>query len=142
MDELTPSMLLAALGQVNASVITRSGYVFQLFLPAASAGGAVAGIAEDPLGGKLAGPFPDPNNGEVFWCAYAWPLNAGQTGNIALFINQSGALLQTRNRGAGAYSGAAAGPLFDAAFSLPNDMSSDLALGVPANDGNLWVPAE
>jgi type II secretory pathway pseudopilin PulG len=142
LDELTPSMLLAAMGQVSGGVITRSGYVFQIYLPAATAGGAVTAIPEDPTGGKLAGPFPDPNNCEVFWCAYAWPLNAGQTGNIALFINQNGALLQTRNRGPGAYSGIGGGPLFDAAFSLPNDMSSDLALGVPANDGNLWVPSD
>ena len=142
-DELTPSMLLAALGQVNNSVITRSGYVLQIYLPAATVGiGAVPAIPEDPTGGKLAGPFPDPDNGEVFWCAYAWPLNAGQTGNVALFINQSGAILETRNRGPGAYSGAAGGPTFDAAFTVPNDMSSDLAIGIPANDGNVWVPTQ
>jgi prepilin-type N-terminal cleavage/methylation domain-containing protein len=142
-DELTPSMLLAALGLVNNSVITRSGYVLQIYLPAASAGlGVVGAIPEDPTGGKLAGPFPDPDNGEVFWCAYAWPLNAGQTGNVAMFINQSGGILETRNRGPGAYSGVAGGPLFDAAFSAPNDMASDLAIGVPANDGNIWVPSQ
>lgn len=143
LDELTPSMLLAAMGQVNNSVVTRSGYVLQIFLPGATVGaGLVPAIAEDPTGGKLVAPFPDSNNGEVFWCAYAWPLNAGQTGNVALFINQNGSILETRNRGAGAYSGVAGGPAFDAVFSVPNDMASDLAIGVPANDGNVWVPTQ
>jgi len=142
LDELSPSMLLAALGQVSNRKITRSGYVFQVFLPGPTVGVLVPAIPEDPTGGKQAGPFPDPNNGEVFWCAYAWPLNSNQTGNIALFIDQSGTLLQTRNRGPTAYSGTNGGPAFDAAYTIPGDMSSGLALGKPGNDGNTWVTVE
>ncbi len=141
-DELTPSMLIAGLGQVNGSVIMRGGYVFQLFLPAATVGGAVAAIAEDPTGGKQGGPFPDPNNCEVFWVAYGWPIAAGRTGNLAMMVNQSGTIMQTLNRGAGAYSGVGGGPTFDAVFTQAGDMSSNIAVGVPAVDGNTWTPAD
>ena len=141
-DELTPSMLISGLGVVNGSVITRGGYVYQLWLPAGTVAGAVVGIAEDPTGGKMGGPFPDPNNGEVFWCAYGWPLVAGQTGNMAMFVNQSGTILQTRNRGAGVYSGVGGGPTFDAAFVTAGDMSSNPAVGQPGVDGNNWVVAD
>lgn len=143
-DELTPSMLIAALGQVNASVIVRGGYVFQIWLPgpAVGFGGPVPGLAEDPGGGKAAGPFPNSNNAEVFWCAYGWPLDSARTGNLALFVNQEGTILQTRNRGAAAYSDVTGGPAFDAALSAPGDMSSPPQIGTPANDGNVWVPIE
>jgi prepilin-type N-terminal cleavage/methylation domain-containing protein len=143
-DELLPSSLMAALGNVQDSEIVRSGYVFQLWLPAAANAGVVAGVAEDPTGGKTAPPFPDPNNCESMWCAYGWPLQAGRTGNVTLFVNQTGAILETRNRGAAPYTGAGTGtgPNFDAAFMLPGDMSSDVAIGLPANDGNTWVPVK
>lgn len=145
-DELNPAVLSAAFGNVNAtSQVTRSGYVFQLFMPGPTAGGLVPGIAEDPNGGALLGPFPDPDNGEVMWCAYAWPMNAAQTGNRAFFVNQEGDLMQTANRGVAAYTGTAGGPAFDAIFTVAGDMSSAISIGgVPlvAADGNVWVPVQ
>ena len=138
-NELSPSALVQALGNVQNSVVVKSGYVFQIWLP--GPGVAVAGIPEDPGGGKAAGPFPDSNNGEVYWCAYAWPLQAGNTGSYAYFINQEGAILKTPNRAAGAYSAIGGGPAFDAAFTLANDMGSRVAIGIPATDGRVWVPA-
>jgi prepilin-type N-terminal cleavage/methylation domain-containing protein len=145
-DELNPAVLSAAFGNVNAtSQVTRSGYVFQLYLPAAQVGGAVAGIAEDAGGGKAAAPFPDSDQGEVLWLAYAWPMNAGQTGNRTFMVNQEGDLMQTANRGAAAYTGTAGGPLFDAIFTVANDMSSAMSIGglpLAATDGNTWVPVQ
>ena len=118
----------------------RTGYCYQIWLPAATVGGAVAGIAEDVTGGKTAPPFPDSDNGEAMWCAYAWPLKAAGTGNTAYFINQTGQLLQMANHGAASYSGPAAGPNFDAAFSAPLDMGSLIAInGLIASDGKQWV---
>ncbi len=145
-DELNPAVLSAAFGNVNAtSQVTRSGYVFQLFMPAAVVAGATAGIAEDGLGGKLAAPFPDPDNGEVLWCAYAWPLSASQSGNRTFFVNQEGDLMQTANRGAAAYSGTAGGPAFDAFLPVAFDMGAPMSIGgapAAAQDANTWVPVQ
>jgi prepilin-type N-terminal cleavage/methylation domain-containing protein len=143
-DELTPAVLSAAFGAVNAtSQVSRSGYLFQVYLPAVTAAGAVAGIAEDAGGGKAGAPWPGSDNGEVFWCAYAWPIQAAQSGNRAFFINEQGDLLQTLNRGAAAYNGTGTPPLYDAAYSVANDMSSPLGInGVAANDGNTWTPVQ
>jgi prepilin-type N-terminal cleavage/methylation domain-containing protein len=138
-DELAPSPLIAALGAVKNGVVQRGGYMFQIWLPDATG----IGIPEDPNGGKVGAPFPDPNNGEQTWCCYGWPLTAGTTGNKCFFINQEGLILQSANRGAGAYSDVTGAPPFDAAFSLPNDMTSPLpAAGVLANDGRSWVPVQ
>jgi len=147
-DELTPAVMSAAFGNVNAtSQVTRSGYIFQLFLPDATVGGATAGIAEDvgPLGGKAGAPFPDPDNGEVLWCAYAWPITSTQTGNRVFFMNQEGDLMQTNNRGVLTYTGVAGGPAFDAIYTGAADMASPISIsGVPAvaQDGNTWVPVQ
>ena len=138
-------MLSAAFGAVNAtSQVSRSGYLYQLWLPAATLAGAVGGIAEDPTtGGKLGGPFPNSDNGEVFWAAYAWPIQAAQSGNRTFFINEQGDLLQTLNRGAAAYTGTATGPAFAAVYSAAGDMSSPVGInGVAANDGRIWTPVQ
>jgi len=150
-DELVPAVLSTAFGSLNAtSQVSRSGYLFAIFLPAATVGGATAGVGEDvgplPGGGKQGAPFPDPDNGEVLWCCYAWPISQAQTGNRVFFINQEGDLMQTANRAGAAtlYSGTAAGPAYDAAFdpTVANDMGSPMANGIAANDGNLWVPVQ
>ena len=138
LDELEPSPLVAALGAVSGSVVTRSGYVFQVWL----ADGSGAGIAEDPTGGKTAAPFPDPNNSENVWCVYGWPISAGSTGNKCFFANEAGLLLQTPNRGATPYSGLTGGPAFDAAFTVAGDMTSPVTCTVAAVDGNKWVPVQ
>ena len=140
-DELTPSILLAALGNVNQGAAIHGGYLFRVWLPGPSVGGIVPGIPEDPAGGKTAAPFPDANGGEVFWCAYAWPLQRGRSGNQAFFANQEGHVLKTSNRGPGpVYHGLAGAPAFDAALTGLGDLSSPIALnGLVSNDGNLWT---
>jgi prepilin-type N-terminal cleavage/methylation domain-containing protein len=141
-DELTPSVMSSAFGNVAASVVVRSGYVFQIWLPGVTAGGLTPGLAEAPAGGAAA-PFPVPNNCEVMWCAYAWPLNVQTSGNRAFFINQEGDLLQNLNRGAAAYTGVAGGPAFDACFSVAGDMGSPLGInGIAAVDGNTWTTVQ
>jgi prepilin-type N-terminal cleavage/methylation domain-containing protein len=139
-DELKPSALVASFGVVTQSIATRSGYCYQIWLPGPTVAGATAGIAEDVNGGKAAAPFPEPDNCEAMWCAYAWPIQNGRTGNNVYFINHSGQILLMANRGALKYSGLAGGPNFDAAFSAVGDMNSPIALnGLVANDGNNWV---
>ncbi|MAF65172.1 MAG: hypothetical protein CMJ84_05895 [Planctomycetes bacterium] len=140
-DELQPAVLSAAFGNVNNSFVTRSGYVFQIFLP--TNGATPTGIAE-AAGGGASGTFPDPDNGEILWCAYAWPLDSGNTGNRSFFINQEGDLTSTTNRGAAAYSGntaTSATPGYDAAYT-DSDMSSPMAIGVAGSDNKIWVSVQ
>jgi type IV pilus assembly protein PilA len=141
-DELDPTILQAALGQVNNGVATHSGYIFQIWLPGATAGGLVPGVPEDNGGGKAGAPFPDADNSEIAWCAYAWPMRRNATGTPVFFISSQGQLLFTANRGPGVtYSGVGGGPAFDAALSVPGDITSSFQIGgLPSNDGNLWVP--
>jgi prepilin-type N-terminal cleavage/methylation domain-containing protein len=143
-DNLTPSVMSSAFGAVNAtSQVSRSGYLYQVWLPAATVGAATAGIPEDAGGGKLGAPFPDPDNGEVMWCCYAWPIQANQTGNRVFFVNQEGDLLQMLNRQAVPYSTTIGGPPFDAVFSVALDMGSPLGInGVVSNDTFTWSPVQ
>jgi hypothetical protein len=140
-DELNPAVLSGAFGNVAGSQVTRSGYIFQMYLP--GAGSPAAPIAEDATGGATAGPFPDPDNGEVLWACYAWPVAANQTGNRVFFTNQEGDIYQMNNRIATPYEGAAGGPASDAIFSVAADMGSPLGVnGVAATDANTWVPVQ
>jgi prepilin-type N-terminal cleavage/methylation domain-containing protein len=142
-DELTPSVLSAAFGVVNNSIVSRSGYNFQMWLPGPTAGGVTPGIAEAATGGAGAG-LPDSDNCEILWACYAWPMNVQNTGNRVFFINQEGDLLQTQNRGTGGpqYTGTATMPAFDAVFTVAGDMGSPLATSAAGNDGNIWVPVQ
>ncbi|MCE9595545.1 MAG: prepilin-type N-terminal cleavage/methylation domain-containing protein [Planctomycetes bacterium] len=137
-DELNPSVLVSGLGSVQQGVVTRSGYIFQIYLPGPTLAGAVGAITEDLTGGKTAAPFPDSNNCSIYWCAYAWPIQKGKSGNHAFFVNQDGQVLKTRST-ATSYSALTGGPAFDAAYTAPGDMSSTAATnGVLAADGNQW----
>lgn len=135
-DELTPPVLSTYFGSVAASQVTRSGYLYQMFLPD-SAG---AGISEAATGGSGAA-FPDPDNCEILWGCYAWPLDTGTTGNRVFFINQEGDLLQMNNRVASPYSGAAAGPAYSAAYSAA-DMGAPLGVNGNSVDTNTWTPVQ
>ena len=79
------------------------------------------------------------NNCETAWCAYAWPLLAGTTGNYAFFINQRGVLLRTPMNLL-VYSGPQTFPTFSAALAF-SDMTGPIA-GAPfvSCDGNSWRP--
>lgn len=135
---LQPPLLASAFGQVSATgTVERSGYVYWMYLPGASAGGRIQGLPE-----SRGGPAPDPDNSEVLWCVYAWPTEAGKSGARAFFLNQEGDLLGTAN-GDRAYSGESSVPDFDAAFdsAFPRDMASELpdaSLRRARNDGRVW----
>jgi len=138
-DELNPAVLSAAFGNVANSQVTRSGYIFQMFLPDA----AGAGVAE-AAGGGAGAAFPDPDNGEVLWACYAWPVTQGQTGNRVFFVNQEGDIYQFNNRVAAPYEGTAGGPdITTGIYSVADDMTSPLGVnGVAAIDGNTWTPVQ
>ncbi|MFT7535892.1 MAG: prepilin-type N-terminal cleavage/methylation domain-containing protein [Hyphomicrobiaceae bacterium] len=136
---ITPPVLSAAFGNVDLSVVSRSGYIFQMFLP----GLLAVGIAEDVGGGDVGNDNGvDAGQAEVLWCCYAWPATAGNSGNRTFFINQTGDVLAT-NGAALQYSNTVGqAPVFSAAFSAA---VGTISMGVPVaantagQDTNTWV---
>lgn len=91
--KVKPPVASSAFGNVQNGRVSRSGYLFQVFLP--DAGGN--GIPELATGGADPASFPDPDLCEIVWCAYAWPVNFGSSSNRTFFTNQQGDLLHTLN---------------------------------------------
>jgi prepilin-type N-terminal cleavage/methylation domain-containing protein len=142
-DELNPAILSSAFGTgMTTGEVTRQGYLFKMFLPGATAGGLVPGIAEANTGGGTAGGLPNSNNGEILWCCYAWPGDHNKTGNRAFFVNQEGELLQCLNRSAAPYDGQTKKPTFRECYTAV-DMGSALRIGVAGGaDNTIWVPVQ
>ena len=138
-QSITPPVLSAAFGNVDTARVSRSGYVFQMFLPDSNR----AGIAEDATGGDTDnGNGVDAGNCEVLWCCYAWPSVAGNSGNRTFFINQSGDVLATNGAAVKYSNSVPTVPTYDVAFSGAISTTS-MGVGVAANtlgkDGNTWV---
>lgn len=149
-DELDPSVIANAFGDVDPqSLVARSGYYFQIWLPGPTAG-VVAGLPEAAgagpgIGGGAPGPggFPDPDNAENLWCCYAWPVRADNTGNRVFFINEEGSLWQFENRLAAPFSGTTKTPQFDEAYIDAGDMASGVRMGTAGgNEGSIWTPIQ
>jgi prepilin-type N-terminal cleavage/methylation domain-containing protein len=140
--KVTPPVMSGAFGNVDANGnVARSGFYFKLFLPTA----AGLGTAED-AGGGAAGSIGTlaPDLCETTWCAYAWPINRGNSGNRAFFVNQMGDVLQCLNNTV-MYNGTTVMPPADAAFAaggaagaingaLANTTASKLGM-----DGEVWT---
>jgi prepilin-type N-terminal cleavage/methylation domain-containing protein len=117
--------------------VTKSGFVFAMFLPDAGGGP----VSELTTGGIGLGTV-DPNLAEGVWVCYAWPAVNGSTGNRAFVVNQSGDVLQTDNT-AQQYSGSTTVPAATDAFTAA-DIISPLSINdipSPAQNG-VWKPAK
>jgi hypothetical protein len=106
--------------------VSRSGYRLRVFLP----GPGGRGVGE--------GGTADPALAARRWCAYAWPADYGNTGNITLFIDQDGAVLGADDP---RYSGDR-GPEPGAAYASGGltSITGETRPGVRAQDGNAWRP--
>jgi len=113
--KVTPPVLSGAFGNVDLNgYVSRSGYNFVIWLPSPTGIGSkedASGAGATSLVGTLS-----PDLCETTWCAYAWPINRGNSGNRAFFVNQQGDVLQCLNNGATPYNGTTA-PAADAAFA-------------------------
>ncbi len=141
-DLIEPPSLSGAFRNVQdnglgAGVVTRSGYVYQMFLP--GAGGDP--VPEDPAGGPGAGVVDD-DLAETLWCCYAWPVSKDTTGTRVFVVNQTGDILATENN-IQAYQGPDGGPEGIAAYA-DADMTARLSINelpAPAQDAGVWRPA-
>jgi prepilin-type N-terminal cleavage/methylation domain-containing protein len=137
-QSISPPVLSTAFGNIAAARVNRSGYVFQMFLPDATA----QGIAEDATGGDPDnGQAVDPGQAETLWACYAWPQVFGNSGKRTFFVNQSGDVLST-NSAVNSYSEASnTRPAFSAAFLASGTaaLSGRVAANTLASDGDRWT---
>ena len=136
-ERISPPVLSGAFGNVSGSRVTRSGFVFQMYLPDAVA----IAVPEAPTGG-VGAVAPDGAQAEVLWCCYAWPSSRGNSGKRCFFVNQSGDVLATKNLAVGQlYNGTANPPLPTAAFRLGTNgsMSSTVASNTSGIDVGMWI---
>jgi len=128
---LNPPVLSTAFRTVNANgEVSRSGYMFAMWLPDATGDG----LAEVAGGGS--DPTVDPDLAETTWCAYAWPANFGNTGNRSFFVNQGGDIVASEDQN---YSGSGNGPDSNAAFAGTGaTITGNVATGMTGRDGNFW----
>ena len=134
-ETITPPVLSGAFGNVAASRVVRSGYIFQMFLPDTLG----AGVAENGTGGG-SGVSIDPTRAEVMWCCYAWPSAKGNSGKRTFFVNRGGDILFSKALTT-AYSGTAIVPAYGAAFlsttsGFLDNPSAANSIGI---DGNRWT---
>jgi prepilin-type N-terminal cleavage/methylation domain-containing protein len=137
-QSISPPVLSTAFGNITAqSNVSRSGYLFRMYLPDATAQG---GIETATTGGGLGTPAVDPGQAETLWCCYAWPQVQGNSGKRSFFINQGGDVLATNGAGT-AYNGTTTVPAFSAAFRTggTTDMSMPVAANTTGADLNVWV---
>jgi hypothetical protein len=132
-EVLTPPLLSGAFRVLmSEGVVSRSGYLFRLYLP----GPAGLPVPEPREGFRAAS--LDATLGETTWCCYAWPVAHGTSGNRTFFVNQGGDVLGTEDA---RYSGPGEGPQGTAAFRPRSGITGEIAIGDKGTDGNLWRQA-
>lgn len=134
-QKISPPVLSAAFRNQRDGVVQRSGYCFRIWLP----GKDGTPVTEAADGGGMQGIAVDPVRAEVLWCAYAWPVEAGVSGQRAFFVNQAGDVLACANAN-GVWSGPAAAPPALAAFAAgEGHLERPVAANANGNDGQRWI---
>jgi len=140
-ERLAPPVLASSFGVLQDdgdgdAVVERAGYWFQVWLPART--GAVSERMNAAGAARVL-----PEAAELSWCAYAWPVEPGSTGQRAFFVSQEGDMLVFDNQG-GLFGGLQATggrqPAFDSALARP-DLQSGPARG-RRPDGVTWRPLD
>jgi type II secretory pathway pseudopilin PulG len=134
---ISPPLLSPALGAVDSSgVVTKSGYCFMIFLPDSSKQrGWVheTGPATSPgLAGGTGRIGVDA--AEEHWCAYAWPVAKGNSGNRCFFVDEKGDVYQSSNEVA-RRQGVTGIPGPESSFAAGKPGPQP---GAPGNDGDVW----
>jgi prepilin-type N-terminal cleavage/methylation domain-containing protein len=132
---LNPPVLSGAFRTFNAnSEVSRSGYLFHMFLP----GTGGVGVAETATGNLAAA--LDSDLAETSWCTYSCPASYSTSGNRTFFVNQTGDIIGCDNlnySGTGDFTAANAGAAFRTGGALTN-ITGLVAVGTAGRDGQLW----
>ena len=130
---LKPPVLSGAFRTSNAlGEVSRSGYLFQLWLPAKD-GTFVSETVRNIGAGVL-----DPVAAEAHWRCYAWPSAYDVSGSRTFFIDDAGDTWATEDAH---YSGSGAGPVPGAAVARPGTLVAETpssAATFTGADGNVW----
>lgn len=113
--------------------VSRSGYLFQLWLPAKD-GTFVSETARN-LGTGVA----DTNTAETRWRCYAWPATYDHSGLRTYYVDETGDLWGTEDA---RYSGTGFGPAPGAAVASPGTLVLERGSTSPTYtgaDGNVWT---
>ena len=134
---LNPPVLSGAFRTMNAKwEVSRSGYLFKMFLPGA------AGIAVGEKDGTTAfTAATDADLAETSWCCYAWPASYGNSGNRTFFVNQSGDITGTElstYTATGAFDETNAGRAFKAGGGGLTKITGLQAIGTKGRDAQTW----
>ena len=114
--------------------VSRSGYLFKMFLP------ADGGSAVEELDGGVFNGDVNTDLAETTWCAYTWPANYGNSGNRTFFVNQAGDITATDdpgNTGTGGVLRGGAGSAFQVG-GLDDSITGQAAVGTVGRDANTW----
>ena len=126
---LHPSVLSKRYGELTHGCLTHTGYLLQVFLP-----GKSGWLAEGTATTKSVAP----DLAEQFWRCYAWPLKAGETGQRAFLVDQTGTVYCSDNHD-GRYSGFDNLPAADAAVGTKG-FDTLVAANGQGVDGQIWQP--
>jgi prepilin-type N-terminal cleavage/methylation domain-containing protein len=134
---LSPAVLSGAFRTLNASgEVSRSGYLFKVFLPTAA--GAAVGepqSATAAFGGTVGNDLA-----ETSYSAYAWPASFSNSGNRSFFVNQGGDITGTEvstYTATGAFTTANAGRAFIGA-TVNGNITGRQAIGTRGRDTQMW----
>lgn len=144
------STVFGATSSSSSGLANKSGYNFIMYLPT---GVALGALAEDgaivPAGAAIPAPADtaEYNAQETRWATYAWPTSAGNSGNKAFYVNQSGEVIATSNIPTGTstllYTGATTTPaavdIYDTSDD-DGDLVGSIITGTPHILGLIWNP--
>jgi type II secretory pathway pseudopilin PulG len=133
--QLNPPVLSGAFRTISGTgTVSRSGYIFALFMPD-NGGDAIAETATGTFASGV-----DSDLAETTWCGYAWPANYGNSGNRTFFVNQTGDITSTDVSG---YTGATGIAVANAGAAFLNaaaitSITGIVAVGTDGTDANMW----
>ncbi len=120
--------------------VSRSGYLFKIYVPAADGTAMEELNLTDAFGGTAGAVGSD--LAETTWCAYAWPASYANSGNRTFFVNHGGDITGTEFSG---YTGATGGMVLNkAGYAFIGtggsvySITGRAAIGTIARDGQRW----
>jgi len=135
---MNPPVLSGAFRTLNDNAeVSRSGYLYKMFLPTSTGAGVEETKAGDSVDGTLGNDLA-----ETTWCAYAWPANYSTSGNRTFFVNQTGDITNTdvsTYSGTGGFDEASSGRAFMLNGGADAGMiTGAVAVGTKGRDSQTW----